>query len=65
MHIHTLAAFLFVSSTLEAQGDAFPEIGKPAPVFTVKDHEGTAVTVGGKSRTWTVLAFYPKALTGG
>ena len=26
---------------------------------------GKDVTVGGKSKTWTVLAFYPKALTGG
>ncbi len=65
MHIQTLAAFLFVSSALPAQGDPFPEIGKPAPVFTAKDHEGKNVTVGGKSKTWTVLAFYPKALTGG
>ena len=65
MHIQIFAAFLFVSSSLQAQGDPFPEIGKPAPVFTVKDHEGNDVTVGGKSKTWTVLAFYPKAMTGG
>lgn len=65
MHIQILAAFLFVLPALPAQGDPFPEIGKPAPVFTVKDHEGKDVTVGGKSKTWTVLAFYPKALTGG
>ena len=32
---------------------------------TFKDHEGKEVTVGGKSKTWTVLAFYPKALPGG
>ena len=65
MHAQTLAAFLLLSSVLQAQGDPFPEVGKPAPVFTVKDHEGKDVTVGGKSKTWTVLAFYPKALTGG
>ena len=65
MLIQTLAAILLVSSALQAQGDPFPEIGKPAPVFTVNDHEGKEVTVGGKSDTWTVLAFYPKALTGG
>ena len=67
MHIQTLAAILLVSSALQAQGDPdpFPEVGKPAPAFTVKDPEGKEVTVGGKSETWTVLAFYPKALTGG
>lgn len=45
--------------------DPFPQVGKPAPVITAQDHEGKRVTVGGKSKTWTVLAFYPKALTGG
>jgi hypothetical protein len=65
MYIRTLATLLFVSSALQAQGDPFPEIGKPAPVFTVQNHKGKDVTVGGKSKTWTVLAFYPKALTGG
>ena len=65
MHIQTLAALLFVSSALQAQCDPFPEIGKPAPVFTVKNHNGKDVTVGGKSKTWTVLAFYPKAGTAG
>ena len=65
MHIQTLAAFLLLSTALPAQGDSFPKLGQPAPVFTVESHEGEKVTVGGKSKTWTVLAFYPKALTGG
>ncbi len=65
MHIQTLAAFLFVLSAPKAQGDPFPELGRPAPVFTAESHEGEKITVGGKSKTWTVLAFYPKALTGG
>ena len=65
MHIQILVASLFLSSALSAQAGSFPEIGKPAPEFTVKDHEGKKVSVGGKSETWTVLAFYPKALTGG
>lgn len=60
-----LAALLFVSPALLAQDDPFPAVGQPAPVVTVEDHEGHDVTVGGKSATWTVLAFYPKALTGG
>ena len=61
----TLAAILLAAAALPAQGDPFPAIGKPAPVFTVKDHDGKDVTVGGKSETWTVLAFYPKAMTPG
>lgn len=64
--IRTSLAFLLASSpTLFAQGDPLPVVGEPAPVVTVKDHDGKDVTVGGKSKTWTVLAFYPKALTGG
>jgi len=65
MHIATATTLLLVSSVLSAQSVPFPEVGKPAPVFTAKDQNGKPVTVGGKSKTWTVLAFYPKALTGG
>ena len=42
-----------------------PQVGQPAPAFRLNDHTGTAVHVGGKSKTWTVLAFYPKAATPG
>jgi hypothetical protein len=66
MRIQSPIAFVLASSTgLLAQGDPFPEVGKSAPTATVKDHDGHDVTIGGKSKTWTVLAFYPKALTGG
>jgi len=41
------------------------EIGKPAPAFRVNDETGAMTKVGGASKTWTVLAFYPKASTGG
>lgn len=45
---------------------AEPAIGRPAPSFRVNDHTGKAVDVGGAaSKGWTVLAFYPKAMTGG
>lgn len=39
--------------------------GADAPVFHLNDHSGNAVTVGGKQESWTVLAFFPKALTPG
>jgi peroxiredoxin Q/BCP len=43
-----------------------PEVGKPAPAFRLNDHTGKAVAVGpGATKAWTVLAFYPKAMTPG
>ena len=42
-----------------------PEIGKPAPSFRLNDQEGVAPPVRGKGEHWTVLAFYPKAMTSG
>jgi len=44
---------------------SLPEVGKPAPAFRVNNQEGHLVAVGGASKTWTVLAFYPKAGTPG
>ena len=60
------AAVLALSGT-SARGDgpSEPEIGKPAPAFKLNDHTGKMVTVGGASKAWTVLAFYPKAMTPG
>jgi len=41
------------------------EVGKAGPSFRVNDDAGAMTEVGGKAKTWTVLAFYPKASTGG
>ena len=41
------------------------EIGKPAPAARLNDETGSMTRLGGPSQTWTVLAFYPKASTGG
>lgn len=41
------------------------EVGQAAPTFRLNDHEGRLVRVGGESDVWTVLAFYPKAMTPG
>lgn len=40
-------------------------VGQAAPAFRVNNHLGRIVQVGGKAAHWTVVAFYPKALTGG
>ena len=41
-----------------------PEVGKPAPAFTSKNHEGVDTAFPPKG-AWAVLAFYPKAATPG
>jgi thioredoxin-dependent peroxiredoxin len=49
-----------------ADAPAALEIGKPAPAFRLNDHTGKLVEVGpDKTTNWTVLAFYPKAMTAG
>lgn len=65
LRLQTLAFLFATAPALQAQENPLPTIGEAAPTFTVKDHTGADTTVGGKSDTWTVLAFYPKALTGG
>ena len=46
------------------QAPSAPKIGSPAPTGRLNDHTGRAVSIG-KSEHWTVLAFYPKAMTSG
>jgi len=40
-------------------------VGSAAPAFRLNDHHGQTIAIGGKRETWTILAFYPKALTPG
>ena len=42
-----------------------PEVGDAAPLIRLNDHTGEATTVGGESESWTVLAYYPMAMTPG
>ena len=46
-----------------------PQEGDNAPLLRLNDHRGEAVALGGdqseQSRSWTVLAFFPKAATPG
>ena len=42
------------------------EAGDTPVAFALNDHEGKAVRLGdGKGHGWFVLAFFPKAMTGG
>lgn len=64
------ACLLFVPLLVAVQDTrksqpAGPTVGKAAPVFRLNDHAGKVVRVGGESKTWTVVAFYPKAATRG
>jgi hypothetical protein len=61
-----VAAAAVSSAEGERSAPPVPEVGKAAPAFRLNDHEGRVVAIGpGASKTWVVLAFYPKALTGG
>jgi hypothetical protein len=65
-------ALLLTSALLLAQdeqpsGPRPPEVGDPAPAFRLNDQDGKLVSIGGESEygLWTVVAFYPKAMTPG
>jgi peroxiredoxin Q/BCP len=49
----------------ERPADAGALVGAAAPAFRHNDQDGEIQEVGGEHAQWTVLAFYPKALTGG
>lgn len=61
----SLSSFQGQGQGPEAKPPARPEVGKPAPTFRLNDQEGHAVAVGGASKHWTALAFFPKAATPG
>ncbi len=42
-----------------------PEVGKPAPDFTLKSNEGKTVSLKDYKGKWVVLYFYPKDFTSG
>jgi peroxiredoxin Q/BCP len=42
-----------------------PEVGKPAPEFTLKSNEGKTVSLKDYRGKWVVLYFYPKDFTSG
>ncbi len=42
-----------------------PEVGTPAPAFSLSDHEGTIRSLSEFRGSWTVVYFYPKDDTPG
>ena len=63
--ILALSGLLLMASEAPQKTDLGPEVGQPAPAFRLNDHNGNAASIGGEKDTWTVVAFYPKALTPG
>jgi thioredoxin-dependent peroxiredoxin len=67
----TLFATLFIclstliASAIAAADSALPEVGKPAPDFTLKNDEGKDVGLKDYRDKWVVLYFYPKDFTSG
>ena len=41
------------------------QVGAQAPHFRLNDQAGRVQAIGGEAEKWTVLAFFPKAFTGG
>ena len=44
---------------------SMPEVGQPAPDFTLKNQDGKQVSLKDYRGKWVVLYFYPKDFTGG
>lgn len=60
-----LALALFLPQDPDDRRPPVPEVGDAAPTIRLNDHTGEATTVGGESENWTVLAYYPMAMTPG
>ena len=63
-----LSLLAIVSPGVQEKDAPRPEGGKPAPAFRLNDHTGRAVSPlvqEEDAALWTVLAFYPKAMTPG
>ncbi|MGA9769529.1 MAG: peroxiredoxin [Blastocatellia bacterium] len=59
---------LSIMSALALSAGAFtdpPEVGKPAPSFSLTSHEGKQVDLKEYKGKWVVLYFYPKDFTSG
>jgi len=60
-----LTSALLLVQDEQAPGPRPPAVGDPAPTFRLNDQDGNLRAVGGEAELWTVVAFYPKAMTPG
>ena len=56
---------MMIASAIGAADSALPEVGKPAPEFTLKSDEAKDVNLKDYRDKWVVLYFYPKDFTSG
>ena len=54
-----------IAGPIASEESALPEVGKPAPDFTLKNNEGKEVSLKDYRGKWIVLYFYPKDFTQG
>ncbi|MBO0726533.1 MAG: peroxiredoxin [Blastocatellia bacterium] len=54
-----------IAGSIASEESALPEVGKPAPDFTLKNDEGREVSLKDYRGKWVVLYFYPKDFTPG
>jgi peroxiredoxin Q/BCP len=62
------AAALMLAGTLvtaHAADQAMPNVGQPAPTFTLPSQDGSQISLDSFKGKWVVLYFYPKDMTPG
>lgn len=61
-----LRLVLGIAGALAAlSGHAAPDVGDPAPEFSLTGSDGRTYALSDLRGSWVVLAFFPKAFTGG
>ena len=63
-HMHRTGLF-FASMLLAAAAHAAPDVGDPAPDFTLPGSDGATYTLSDLRGSHVVIAFFPKAYTSG
>jgi thioredoxin-dependent peroxiredoxin len=59
-----IAAVLLIVAVAALAGE-FPEVGKKAPAFKLKNDQGSVASIDDFRGKWVVLYFYPKDFTSG
>jgi peroxiredoxin Q/BCP len=58
-------ALIALSAAVVFAADSMPQVGQPAPGFTLPSQDGSTVSLGDFKGKWVVLYFYPKDKTPG
>jgi thioredoxin-dependent peroxiredoxin len=63
--VSILVCAMIAVFALAQTATGLPEVGKPAPEFSLKSNEGSTVNLKDYRGKWVVLYFYPKDFTSG